>query len=847
MFSSKSGCGDDPYRLVDPIRVTSKWRDAELSRPNDRLTGVKLSGPRLRIALCVIGLALPAGAAEQTAESLRAEIEQEGFVLRADEVEYDTTRELYVASGNVRIDQPGGRHLTADWVAFSEESRLGVATGDVRIVYGEDTLRAQFAAVDFDRLVALLTDGELIAERTGFVVEGLALEKTGEETYHVRKGTFTTCRCPAGHERRPFEVDAEDTDIRVGGYAVARNVTVRVLGFPVGYTPWLILPVKTERQSGFLPPRYSSTGRGGSWIELPFFWAARPNLNVLLRPGWIAKRGFHYGLDHEYVFGEDGWGEGGMAFLPGDDEVTREDPDTRFSNDRWAFWLRHQQTLGSRAQVGLDLLEMSDNSHVLDFEELPSSVRSMRFSESTAWGAYAGAGLVGDVQIARLDDLQSPNDLDRDDRLLDRLPDVALSVLPRSLGPLPLRGAFDLRYTYFWQEDHSRTETGTTSGIPSVSPFSVRDQFFDTGLDGTFDGKEEDATGQFPGGVDVNGDNFDPLLGVGTEGNGVFDEGEPLADFGHRLDFYPRLLFTRRLGVIESLSEVGFRETLYFPNRGDSETRELWTGRVDTRVRIDRDYRVGDRTLRHVVEPSVGGGFVSRQQQADNPLFVPEGEVPQSRIQDGDLRVRLRNPTDRIEDERFVLGALANRLFLAPDRPGEAARQVAEVRVSSGYDFERDRALDLFLTAEVEPVPGVGVELDLGFDPKESHLAEARAALRIESRAGHDLAVSYRYIRDIPPFFEDYRFSSDVWEESDPDFDRIDELSFSARYRVTRRIEAFGDLLADFEESRIQSSSVGVRVGSRCDCWDVAVSIRERTRPSDTSVQVEFRITGLNR
>ena len=47
------------------------------------------------------------------------------FDITADTVEFESDRDLFIARGNVVITQPG-RTLTADWVAFSSETRQGV-------------------------------------------------------------------------------------------------------------------------------------------------------------------------------------------------------------------------------------------------------------------------------------------------------------------------------------------------------------------------------------------------------------------------------------------------------------------------------------------------------------------------------------------------------------------------------------------------------------------------------------------------------------------------------------------------------------------------------------------------
>ena len=52
------------------------------------------------------------------------------FRVDADEVEYQAERDLYVARGNVVLTQEGNT-LRADRVYFSNQTRLGVASGDV--------------------------------------------------------------------------------------------------------------------------------------------------------------------------------------------------------------------------------------------------------------------------------------------------------------------------------------------------------------------------------------------------------------------------------------------------------------------------------------------------------------------------------------------------------------------------------------------------------------------------------------------------------------------------------------------------------------------------------------------
>ena len=86
-------------------------------------------------------------------------LDDEPFELTAERIEYEAKRQIYVAEGSVRIVQASGRRLEAEWVAFNNQTRRGVASGDVVLVDGERRVDAQFAEFDLDTLEGLAFEG----------------------------------------------------------------------------------------------------------------------------------------------------------------------------------------------------------------------------------------------------------------------------------------------------------------------------------------------------------------------------------------------------------------------------------------------------------------------------------------------------------------------------------------------------------------------------------------------------------------------------------------------------------------------------------------------------------------
>ena len=241
----------------------------------------------LVVVAAALTLLAPVVAAQQSSNG-RPSAPTQPVEVRADSLEYDSKRDVWVGRGHVVIDRQG-RMLTADWVSFSPASRKGVAAGNVVIREATDEVIAEFVHFDVDTLQGVLFDAELDAATSGFQLAGEEVRKTGEFTYTFRNGVFTTCRCP-DEGRPPWTIEADEADLEIEGYGTARNTTFEVLGVPVLWLPWMIYPLMNERQTGFLFPEYGASNRSGSDVGLPFFWAARHNVNVTFTPPDSAAR-----------------------------------------------------------------------------------------------------------------------------------------------------------------------------------------------------------------------------------------------------------------------------------------------------------------------------------------------------------------------------------------------------------------------------------------------------------------------------------------------------------------------------------------------------------------------------
>ena len=308
------------------------------------------------------------------------------------------------------------------------------------------------------------------------------------------------------------------------------------------------------------------------------------------------------------------------------------------------------------------------------------------------------------------------------------------------------------------------------------------DLFLDTGLDALPSQKEPGYLdpSTMPDPTDPDEDNFDPLTGSGTEGDGRFQEGEPLMDRGQRLLVNPRIALPLRLGdVAELRTELGYHGTFYNTHAQSFETRHLGTAQVDLRTRLRRElelpFDAGRAT--HLLEPRLAWTGITDVSQDDNPLLVPRGSVLQERIRQLELGNVLRDPSDRIEETNAVTLAFGNRLFV-PTPPGEKGileppRLFADVTLSGVLGLRRLRP--------AQPVPGRRGVPDAHSGARASTPAGTSTSPRsprccsssaTPTSTATTSASRYRKVRDVPAFFDNFSIEDERFDDAEDELRR---------------------------------------------------------------------------
>jgi len=202
-----------------------------------------------------------------------AEIHYRTYILRADEVTYNSDSGEATASGHVRLDGgPNDEHIKASHGTYNLTAETG-RFYDVTATTGLQ-VRGNFL---------------LLTSTAPFAFTGKIVDKTSSDHYVVYDGTITTCELP--HPKWQFH--AQKVIVDVGGNAQIVHSTFWLHGLPILYFPYATHPVDREaRESGFLVPSGGRSSTNGNEFGDAFYWVINRSMDALVGAEYFSKRGW---------------------------------------------------------------------------------------------------------------------------------------------------------------------------------------------------------------------------------------------------------------------------------------------------------------------------------------------------------------------------------------------------------------------------------------------------------------------------------------------------------------------------------------------------------------------------
>lgn len=403
----------------------------------------------------ILGLAgAGSGAAAQSAFLPANEADEETVNVKAVRVSYDREDNMMIAQGKVEMKQ-GGRTLVTDYLRINLATNDAYAKGGVKLSQGGDTLICDELKMNLDERRGQVENAAVFIQKQNFHISGKQFKSLGQNNYQVFNGEITTC-----DGKNPFwKIEAKKIDVTLEGYAQIQDGIFRVKGVPVMYFPYFLVPVKTERQSGFLFPEFGTSSKKGFEFNNSFFWALAPHKDATFYLDTASRKGPGEGLEYRVVTQNNSWAKfyGYHAYETNDyfDDAYSNTKDRKqnrgmvhaegehyFAPD---FYVKGFGTYTSDREFYNDYASRARRTELA--WDRGTKLRSLERDESFLFATKNGHfySLLINTRFSK--DLNQ-----RNPETLQRVPQVVFSSLKQPLWNTPLYYQVLSSYDYFWRE-----------------------------------------------------------------------------------------------------------------------------------------------------------------------------------------------------------------------------------------------------------------------------------------------------------------------------------------------------------------------------------------------------------
>lgn len=579
----------------------------------------------------------------------------------------DTENEIMILEGNVQIVYQT-QHIKCDKAKVNFRTRQAELMGNVEISSQKNIVGGTAATLDYENNTGIIYNG--FVQSGPVVFSGAILQKAGEDEYYVSDAEYTTCtNCPATWGFSGSNIRAE-----LGGYAYIKNSFLKIYSVPVLWLPYLIVPLKSDRQTGLLTPSMLVDGAGGLAISEGFFWAISRSTDATFSFTNYEKRGLKGLAEYRYALSENSYGALNTAFIR--DRVFKNDPRFKTFNadedlNRWYAKYEHYYDMPSGYVQRAQINAASDLQYSKDFpdETLNHGDSAMENRVSLTKNNFDTHFSVDSSYYVNM--LQS-NPLASNGEAVHRLPEIRFSQTQQKIGSSQFLYSYDFNYVNFARAGQA---------------------YDDIAFDGV-QGYRKNTCNSI--------EDFDSKQGCLAEQDGQFASTD-LIRTGQRIDgtasIYRPINFGDSLNVVPALS---YRETHYNFNLDEDNTnvRRYMRATLSAKTSFSRVFTTDEQQpkatkYKHEIQPEIIATAIPWLDHPSHPFFgnaqEPDGTFYYSdRVTDKDLAGPYGlqfDYNDRVFDRGLVTFALNNKLVQKKwngDTPNYL--QVASLKVFQSYD-----------------------------------------------------------------------------------------------------------------------------------------------------------------
>lgn len=595
-----------------------------------------------------------------------------GFTITANSLIRDNEKNIVLLEGNVQIIYQQ-QHFKADAVEINVRKKKAHLKGNVHIQSLDYEIGGDEIDLDYLSNQALIINGYVKSNNVRF--QGALIEQRGPQNFYVVDANYTTCtNCPSTWSFNSHQIKAE-----LGGYAFLKNTFLEISGVPILWLPYLIIPLKNERQTGFLPPEFGYIPNRNLIFSQSFFWAISPSDDATITFKNYELGGLKEIIEYRYALTDYSFGQ--FSFSNFNDKVFasskllniyRNPNEQNTSFRRWSIqgYAQHEFKPDINARLKINLI--SDLQYPKEFYD--------------EFKNYADGGLENGLMLNHSSKhtttqfnayyykhLLESNPAASNDSAIHKLPEVKFDSTLYQIADTPFFASTAIQFDSFYRE--KKWDDISTNGKQKYVTNDANDPSCDHIADGT-------------------------MRACHPISDGVYNETNDILRTGRRINSQFNITtkaFTPGEAVT-ILPKASYNLTNYFFDEGSSRynTRQYVKFDIASRSRLYKIYDNNDSKYKYKHEfiPEITYSNIPWVEQEAHPFFgnIAHGEKPYSsrnNLSDADINdvygVQY-DYYDRIYDRHLVTLTLLNRV-IRKNTEINNYQNTLDFRLSQSYDI----------------------------------------------------------------------------------------------------------------------------------------------------------------
>jgi len=294
-----------------------------------------------------------AGFAEEKTEATQEDALEESVQYKAEKIEYFLKKNEVLLIGHAEAEHKTTR-ITADTLFFNTKTREIIALGSPILYEGDRVIEGERMEYNLDTKKGIVTRAKTQMEKGWFEGERSYVMENGD--LYVKSGTFTSCDLEEPHTW----FAANRLKVMKDNMVIAEPVLLYVRGVPTFALPFWFFPIKKDRHSGILTPRFGLQSADGAYVRnLSYYLVINDYSDATLTLDILEKRGIQYTLEGIYIV---------RPFFSGKIKTSYLD-DISIQRRRWRMNADHEQELGQKMRLVGHADFESDEDYDIDLDE----------------------------------------------------------------------------------------------------------------------------------------------------------------------------------------------------------------------------------------------------------------------------------------------------------------------------------------------------------------------------------------------------------------------------------------------------------------------------------------------